>query len=42
MIDLETSRQIIDTLDKILVSTYATRMEVVKSIGEYKKKNNIP
>ena len=36
------SRQKIDSLDKILIKVFGERERVVKEIGIYKAKNNIP
>ncbi len=41
MNELERLRKEIDNLDKIIVSAYVERLNVVKSIGEYKKNNNV-
>lgn len=41
MNELEKLREQIDELDKVIASSYAKRLEVVKKIGEYKKQNNI-
>ena len=41
MIDLKSSREIIDTLDIAIASFYKTRMMAVKNIANYKKANNI-
>ncbi len=39
--DLISSRKKIDSLDSDIFSLVADRIEIIKSIGEYKKKNNI-
>ena len=41
MVDLKSSREIIDTLDIAIASLYKTRMMAVKNIANYKKTNNI-
>lgn len=38
---LEASREKIDSLDQQLLELLAQRMEIVKQIGEFKKKNNV-
>lgn len=39
---LESLRKQIDEIDKQIVSLLAKRMKVVKKVGRFKKKNNIP
>ena len=41
MSELDDLRCKIDSLDKIIAACYAQRLDVVRSIGEYKKNNNI-
>ena len=41
MSELDDLRCKIDSLDKIIAECYAQRLDVVRSIGEYKKNNNI-
>ncbi len=41
MLDLETSRETIDELDRVIATAYSTRLVLVKNIGAYKKANNI-
>lgn len=41
MSELEKLREQIDSLDKIIAEAYAKRLEVVQSIGEYKRQNNV-
>ncbi|MDD3267297.1 MAG: chorismate mutase [Burkholderiales bacterium] len=40
--ELEYLRELICETDAEIISLLATRNEVVKQIGEYKKKNNLP
>lgn len=40
--ELSQSRKKIDSLDKLLINVLGSRQRIVKEIGEYKKKNNIP
>jgi chorismate mutase len=40
--ELSLSRKKIDSLDKLLISVLGNRQRIVKQIGVYKKKNNIP
>ncbi|MGN8057686.1 chorismate mutase [Pedobacter sp. 22163] len=39
---LEINRKMIDSLDNKIIETIALREKLVKEIGEYKAKNNIP
>ena len=39
---MEEYRSQINDIDKEIVRLYTERMEVVKSIGKYKKENNLP
>lgn len=39
---LEISRKQIDQIDKQLLTLFGKRFSLVKKIGDYKKKNNIP
>lgn len=40
--ELSQSRKKIDSLDKLLINVLGSRQRIVKEIGVYKKKNNIP
>jgi chorismate mutase len=40
--ELSASRKKIDSLDKLLISVLGERQRVVREIGAYKKKNNVP
>jgi len=40
--ELSLSRKKIDSLDKLLINVLGSRQRIVKEIGIYKKKNNIP
>lgn len=40
--ELSTSRKKIDSLDKLLIEVLGSRQRVVREIGIYKKKNNVP
>jgi chorismate mutase len=39
---LSISRKKIDSLDKLLIKVLGSRQRVVKEVGIYKKKNNVP
>jgi chorismate mutase len=40
--ELSLSRKKIDSLDKLLINVLGSRERVVKEVGIYKKKNNVP
>ena len=40
--ELSQSRKKIDSLDKLLINVLGSRQRIVREIGIYKKKNNIP
>ena len=40
--ELSVSRKKIDSLDKLLINVLGSRERVVKEVGIYKKKNNVP
>lgn len=40
--ELSISRKKIDSLDKLLINVLGSRERVVKEVGIYKKKNNVP
>jgi chorismate mutase len=40
--ELSASRKKIDSLDKLLISVLGNRQRIVREIGAYKKKNNVP
>jgi chorismate mutase len=40
--DLAVSRKKIDSLDKLLMQVLGSRQRVVREVGIYKKKNNVP
>lgn len=40
--DLSAGRKKIDSLDKLLISVLGNRQRIVREIGAYKKKNNVP
>lgn len=40
--DLSVSRKKIDSLDKLLIQVLGSRQRVVREVGIYKKKNNVP
>jgi chorismate mutase len=40
--ELSLSRKKIDSLDKLLINVLGSRQRIVKEIGVYKKKNNVP
>lgn len=42
MNDLQKFRKTIDQLDRTLIDTLAKRQQVVRKVGEYKKKEGLP
>ncbi|RYU85634.1 hypothetical protein EWM62_19020 [Mucilaginibacter terrigena] len=40
--ELSQSRKKIDSLDKLLINVLGSRQRVVREVGIYKKKNNVP